>query len=97
MNQHSQGGGVIETGTIELMQNRRLLHDDDKGVTDPLNETQPDGRGIAVNAKYFLAFTDLTSQTSIQRKTQLLTDEPLQFFYAPTFTEKVPAVSNDEY
>ena len=32
MNHHSQGGGSIEKGTIELMQNRRLLHDDDKGV-----------------------------------------------------------------
>ena len=52
-------------GSIELMQNRRLLHDDNKGVTDPLNEVQPDGRGIAVNTKYFVSFTDLSSQKSV--------------------------------
>lgn len=42
------------------MQNRRLTHDDNKGVTDPLNETQPDGRGIAVNTKYWVTFADST-------------------------------------
>jgi len=86
MNQHSQGGGVIQNGSIELMQNRRLLADDNKGVDEALNETQPDGRGIAVNTKYFLSFTDLSKASSTQRKTQLLTDEPLQFFYATNFT-----------
>ena len=65
-----------------------LTHDDNKGVTDPLNETQPDGRGIAVNTKYFLTFTDLKTQASVQRKTQLLTDEPLQFFYTANFRQK---------
>lgn len=39
MNHHSQGGGSIESGSIELMQNRRLRQDDWKGVTEPLNET----------------------------------------------------------
>lgn len=70
------------------MQNRRLLHDDNKGVTDPLNEVQPDGRGIAVNTKYYLTFTDLSSQKSVQRKVQLLDDEPLQFFYTSDFKIK---------
>ena len=88
MNLHSQGGSSVTNGSIELMQNRRLTHDDNKGVTDPLNETQPDGRGIAVNTKYFLTFTDLKTQASVQRKTQLLTDEPLQFFYNANFRQK---------
>ena len=61
------------------------MHDDNKGVTDPLNEVQPDGRGIAVNTKYFVSFTDLSTQTSDQRKVQLLDDEPLQFFYTSDF------------
>ena len=38
MNLHSQGGSVVENASIELMQNRRLFHDDDKGVTEYLNE-----------------------------------------------------------
>jgi len=86
MNQHSQGGSSLQMGSVELMQNRRLLADDNKGVNEALNETQADGRGIAVNTKYFVSFTDLTSQESVQRKTQLLTDEPIQFFYATDFT-----------
>ena len=32
MNDRSQGGSVLENGTIELMQNRRLMHDDRRGV-----------------------------------------------------------------
>lgn len=87
MNSHSQGGSSVQDGSIELMQNRRLLADDNKGVDEPLNETQADGRGIAVNAKYYLTITDLTKDRSVQRKTQLLTDEPIQVFYAANFSE----------
>ena len=97
MNQHSQGGSSIETGSIELMQNRRLLHDDNKGVTDPLNEMQPDGRGIAVNTKYFVSFTDLSTQKSVQRKVQLLDDEPLQFFYTADFKQKEIESDNNSH
>ena len=38
MNDRSQGGSVIEDGTIELTHHRRLLVDDDRGVDEPLNE-----------------------------------------------------------
>ena len=54
MNDRSQGGAVIESGAIELMQNRRLLYDDGRGVGEALNETDKEGRGIEVNAKYFV-------------------------------------------
>ena len=52
MNDRAQGGSAIENGSIELMQNRRLLYDDDRGLDEPLNETQLNGKGIAVNALY---------------------------------------------
>jgi len=52
MNDRSQGGSVIETGTIELMQNRRLFYDDHRGVVEPLNETDSAGYGIQVDALY---------------------------------------------
>jgi hypothetical protein len=39
MNDRSQGGSVVNTGRIELMQNRRLYFDDYRGVGEPLNET----------------------------------------------------------
>ena len=54
MNDRSQGGSVIEAGAIELMQNRRLLFDDNRGVEEPLNEKDILGRGIEVNAKYYI-------------------------------------------
>lgn len=34
------------------MQNRVLLADDDKGVTEELNETESDGLGLRITAKY---------------------------------------------
>ena len=54
MNDRAQGGAVIENGAIELMQNRRLLFDDNRGLSQALNETDKEGRGIEVNAKYFI-------------------------------------------
>ncbi|KAK9540894.1 hypothetical protein VZT92_003314 [Zoarces viviparus] len=42
----SQGGGSIQNGSLEIMLHRRLLHDDVRGVAEPLNETSsvfPDG------------------------------------------------------
>lgn len=36
------------------MLNRRLYYDDDKGVTDILNETDSSGRGISVPATFYM-------------------------------------------
>ena len=46
MNDRSQGGSSLESGNIELMQNRRLLVDDLKSLGEPLNETNVNGTGI---------------------------------------------------
>jgi len=87
MNDRSQGGAVIEDGAIELMQNRRLLFDDCRGVGEALNETDSEGRGIEVNAKYFVQIFDTTKASSLQRRTQLVVDEPIQYFFTTSFTE----------
>lgn len=58
MNDRAQGGASIENGSIELMQNRRLLYDDDRGLLRPLNETAPNGMGIEVNALYKVQLMD---------------------------------------
>ena len=82
MNERSQGGGVIDKGTIELMQNRRLLVDDNLGVDEPLNEENILGIGIQVIAKYYMHVGDLSSSgVSVQRETQLMTDHPMVYFF----------------
>jgi len=39
MNDRSQGGSSLNKGEIELMIQRRILHDDDRGLGEALNET----------------------------------------------------------
>jgi len=34
------GSGSLKDGVVELMAHRRLLHDDSRGVSEPLNETE---------------------------------------------------------
>ena len=45
MNDRAQGGSadLTDKASIELMQNRRILFDDDLGIEEPLNETESDG------------------------------------------------------
>jgi hypothetical protein len=64
MNDRAQGGSSIENGTIELMQNRRLFYDDDRGLEEPLNEIDEDGKGIAVNALYRVQIFDASKVQS---------------------------------
>merc|ERR550514_2445086 len=67
MNDRSQGGsGALYGSNIELMQNRRGLTDDDKDLHEPLNETDADGYGMKVNARYWLDIVDLKTQNSDQ-------------------------------
>ena len=54
MNDRSQGGSVIKDGRIELMQNRWLNKDDDRGVSENLDETLWNGDGISVSATYYV-------------------------------------------
>ena len=64
MNDRSQGGSVLADGSVELMQNRRLLHDDGRGVGEALDETNGESVGIQVNTRYFLQLFDYTKQKS---------------------------------
>lgn len=65
MNDRSQGGSSLENGSIELMQNRRLLVDDLKSLGEPLNETNVNGTGIQVNAKYYVQIFDRKKTDSV--------------------------------
>lgn len=54
MNDRSQGGSSLTSGSIELMQQRRIAADDNKGVNEFLNETDSTGRGQRTPATYFV-------------------------------------------
>lgn len=57
MNDRVQGGSadLSDNSTIELIQHRRTLRDDGKGVNEPLNETDTfDDLGLQVNARYYM-------------------------------------------
>ena len=50
----SQGGSSLQDGAVELMVHRRLLHDDNLGVGEPLNETGLDGKGLVIRGSHYL-------------------------------------------
>lgn len=56
MNDRAQGGSadLHDSATIELMQNRVLVRDDEKGVAQDLNETDADEQGLRISAKYYM-------------------------------------------
>ena len=54
MNDRSQGGTSRTDGELELMVHRRLLHDDDFGVGEALNETGVSGKGLVVRGRHIL-------------------------------------------
>ena len=70
LNDRPQGGAadLLLNNTIELMQQRRLLDDDGKGVEEALNETDSyDDLGIQVAAKYHMQIFDRIKGKSLQR------------------------------
>ncbi|KAL3996930.1 hypothetical protein ACER0C_009586 [Sarotherodon galilaeus] len=64
----SQGGGSIQNGSLEIMLHRRLLHDDFRGVGEPLNEISgifPDG--LVVRGRLLLTLDPLQTAADMHR------------------------------
>ena len=59
-----------------------MAEDDNKGVIEPLNETDSQGNGLKVNAKYYMQIFDYKKGKSLQRHQQILVDQPLEYFYS---------------
>lgn len=89
MNDRAQGGSADVSGkaNIELMQNRRTTEDDNKGVVEPLNETDSEGFGLRVSAMYYMQIFDFVAANSKQREQQILIDQPLQYYYSFDFNQ----------
>jgi len=87
MNDRSQGGSSIKDGRVELMQQRRLLYDDWRGVDQALNEVDANGEPIAVTATYHTQIFNTEKIASVQRQTQLKTDEHMQYFFSADYVE----------
>jgi lysosomal alpha-mannosidase len=66
-NDRSQGGSSMADGSLELMVHRRLLHDDYRGVGEPLNETGLDGDGLIVRGIHRLAIDPATVAPTARR------------------------------
>lgn len=70
MNDRAQGGSadLTEKATIELMQNRRMMWDDQKGMEEPLNEQESifdAEHGVHVNARYWVQIFDYKKGQSL--------------------------------
>lgn len=83
MNDRSQAGAadLTDRGTIELMQHRRTVHDDNAGLIEAINDLELDNQGQVVNATYHLQIHNLDKGSSLQRSHQVKMQQPLQFFY----------------
>ena len=88
MNDRAQGGSADVSGKaqIEIMQHRRLANDDNKGVIEQLNETDSDGFGVKVTAKYYMQIFDFLQSPSKQRNQQILIDQPLVYNFGFNYT-----------
>ena len=76
----SQGGASLASGQIELMVHRRLLHDDARGVGEPLNETEHtspytsrdqggahSGRALIVRGTHYVSLEPAASAAAVWR------------------------------
>lgn len=66
-NDRSQGGGSIVDGSVELMVQRRLQADDQRGVSQPLNETGLTGAGLVVRGVHRVGVNPSTNAIAALR------------------------------
>jgi hypothetical protein len=74
----SEGGSVLKEGCIELMLHRRTVHDDERGVFEPLNETEADGKGLRQIIRHYIVFGE------DYRKVQKRNDQPILIMWSNT-------------
>ncbi|KAK7113104.1 lysosomal alpha-mannosidase-like [Littorina saxatilis] len=81
----SEGGTSLREGEVELMVHRRILHDDNFGVGEPLNETGSDGKGLIVRGSHYVMLDPISSAAAGHR------DLGERLFMAPSLTFSQPS------
>jgi len=76
--ERSRGMGSLQEGSMEFMLQRRLLHDDHKGVGEPLNETVPVRSSLFVQVNPVDSVGTASAQ---QRFTASSVNNPFQLFF----------------
>ena len=81
------------------MQNRRLSTDDAKGVVEFLNETDSEGHGVKVTARYFMQIFNFVTNPSKQRNQQIFIDQPIEYAFGfnYTFPENFTGKAQDQF
>lgn len=100
MNDRAQGGSadVATPNSIELMQNRRSVSDDDHGVNEALNDRDFNDVGLAVNAKYYMQIFNTKKGKSLQRSHQINIEQPFQYFFIFDYTQsQAPALVETQF
>lgn len=84
MNDRAQAGSVLRDGWVELMQNRKLCADDERGVDERMDEREPNNYslGVSVPATYYVQLFDHKKRKSLQRTIQQRLDAPAQQFFS---------------
>ncbi len=91
----SQGASSIQDGNIEIMLHRRILNDDALGVSEPMNETGINGKGLIVKGILNLIFN--TSDFSARYHRELahqINNQPLLTFVTSNSTKYIKELSS---
>ncbi|KAK7498328.1 hypothetical protein BaRGS_00010588, partial [Batillaria attramentaria] len=86
----SEGGSSLQDGEVELMVHRRLLLDDALGVSEALNETGSDGKGLVARGIHYVMLDTIDEAASVHRDlAQTINMRPQLSFtnFSRTFTE----------
>ena len=86
----AQGGSSMVDGSVELMVHRRLLHDDQRGVGEPLNETGVFGDGLIITGVHRV------QSSAFQSSSHTAADDALDFFLEPILAFSEPLRNNSE-
>ena len=86
-----QGGASLSDGSLELMVQRRLLRDDNRGVGEPLNEPGLDGNGLVVRGVHRVSISSAANAGRARRSTVATSLHAPLWFAAPLTTPDVPA------